>query len=192
MPTSVVEVLNYGLGKNFSQPETYKADMASALKQSQLDEVMPGSYLDVDLEFVRSPDFVQDNGSSQKWRTVTTPVSVPERLTRKAPLLVRINRLLLAVLVGMCGLSILGYGLDVAVSSDVTRLGEQSRRLNEQNSELSAELLKAISFQGIQETALGQVGLRVPEQVLIAKEVVPVKAKPFKPCQHHLPLMPGY
>lgn len=166
--------------------------MASALKQRQLDEVRPGSYRGADQEFVLLPDFIADKGSAQKWRTITTPVSVPERLTRKAPLLVRINRVLLTMLVAMCGLSIIGYGLDVAVSSDVTRLGEQSRRLNEQNSELSAQLLKAISFQGIQETALGKVGLRVPEQVLIAKEIVPAKAKPFKPCQHHLPLMPGY
>jgi hypothetical protein len=166
--------------------------MASALKQRQLGEGTPASYLDAEHEFVSLPDFVSDQASSSKWRTVTSPIGVPERLTRKAPTLVRINRVLLATLIAMCAFAILGYGLDVAVSSDVTRLGEQARRLNEQNSELSAELLKAISFQGIQETALGQVGLRVPEQVLIAKEVMPAKAKLFKSCQHHLPLMSGF
>jgi hypothetical protein len=166
--------------------------MASVLKQRQLDEGTPGFYSEADHNFARLPGFVNERSISQKWASSVGPIAATERLTRKAPVMVRINRLSFAVLIGMCALSILGYGLDVAVSSDVTRLGEQARRLSEQNSELSAQLLKAISFQGIQENALGRVGLRVPEQVLVAREVLPAKAKPFKPCQHHLPLMSGY
>src|SRR6516165_1261127 len=99
------------------------------------------------------------------------PLPVTQRSARKAPLVVQLNRLLQIVLVVFCALSLIGYGMDVAVSKDVIRLQEQARRLSEQNSELSAELLKAISFQGIQESSLGRVGLRVPEQVLIVKEV---------------------
>ena len=91
-----------------------------------------------------------------------------------------------------CSLALIGYGMDVAVSKDVIRLQEQARRLSEQNSELSAQLLKAISFQGIQESSLGAVGLRVPEQVMIVKEVAPVKVPPFKSTRHFLPLMSGY
>jgi hypothetical protein len=105
---------------------------------------------------------------------------------------VQVNRLLQLALVVFCALAVVGYGLDVAVSNDVIKQQEQARRLSEQNSELSAQLLKAISFQGIQENALGRVGLRVPEQVMIVKEVPPVKVPPFRSTRHYLPLMSGY
>ena len=86
----------------------------------------------------------------------------------------------------------MGYGLDVAASSDVGCLQEQARRLNEQNSELSAQLLRAISFQGIQDNVVGRFGLRVPEQVTIVQEVPPPKVPTFKSSRHHLPIMSGY
>jgi len=120
------------------------------------------------------------------------PLPVTERSTRKAPLVVQVNRFLQLALVVFCALAVTGYGLDVAVSNDVIKQQEQARRLSEQNSELSAQLLKAISFQGIQENALGRVGLRVPEQVMIVKEVQPVKVPTFRSTRHYLPLMSGY
>jgi hypothetical protein len=121
-------------------------------------------------------------------------VSLPaiRRSARKAPLVVQANRLLQIALVASCAIALCGYGFDVAVSNDVVRLQEQARRLSEQNAELSAKLLKTISFQGIQESTLGSVGLRVPEQVLIVKEVPPVKVPPFKASRNYLPLMSGY
>lgn len=120
------------------------------------------------------------------------PVLVPMRKSRKAPLVVRINRGLRTLLVAMCGLALLGYGLDVAASNDVGKLQEQARRLSEQNTELSAQLLRVISFQGIQDSVLGRCGLRVPEQVLIVKEVPPIPLGSFEPQKHHLPLIAGY
>lgn len=120
------------------------------------------------------------------------PVIVPGRKSRRVPLLVRANRICRTVLVAMCGVAILGYGLDVAASNDVGKLQEQARRLSEQNTELSAQLLRVISFQGIQDSVLGRFGLRVPEQVLIVKEVQPYPLVPFQPRKHHLPLLSGY
>lgn len=120
------------------------------------------------------------------------PKAVPERQTRRAPLVVRANRALRTVLVALCGVAIVGYGLDVAASNDVGRLQEQARRLNEQNSELSAQLLRAISFQGIQDNVVGRFGLRVPEQVTIVQEVPPPKVPHFQASRHHLPIMAGY
>lgn len=120
------------------------------------------------------------------------PYLVPPRKSRKAPLVVRANRALSTLLVALCGLAILGYGLDVAASNDVGKLQEQARRLSEQNTELSAQLLKVISFQGIQDSVLGRFGLHVPEQVLILKEVQPYSTPAFEPQKHHLPLMAGY
>jgi hypothetical protein len=120
------------------------------------------------------------------------PYVVPARKNRKAPLLSRINRALRTVLIAMCGMAILGYGLDVAASNDVGKLQEQARRLSEQNTELSAQLLRVISFQGIQDSALGRFGLRVPEQVLIVKEVQPYPLVRFEAQKHHLPLLAGY
>lgn len=120
------------------------------------------------------------------------PVLVPARKSRRAPLLVKVNRVLRTVLIALCGVAILGYGLDVAASNDVGKLQEQARRLSEQNTELSAQLLRVISFQGIQDSVLGRFGLRVPEQVLIVKEVQPYPLTSYQPQRHHLPLLAGY
>jgi hypothetical protein len=125
-------------------------------------------------------------------RPYVVPTVVPDRVGRRAPFVVRFNRALRTVLVGLCGLAILGYGLDVATSSDVSKLQEQARRLSEQNSELSAELLRAISFQGIQESVLGRFGLRVPEQVIVVKEATPPIMTTFKLSKHQLPIISGY
>ncbi|MBI4532375.1 MAG: hypothetical protein HY711_00390 [Candidatus Melainabacteria bacterium] len=120
------------------------------------------------------------------------PYLVPTRKSRTTPLIVRVNYVLRTTLVALCGLAILGYGLDVAVSNDVGRLQEQARRLSEQNTELSAQLLRVISFQGIQDSVLGRFGLRVPDKVLIAKEIQPYPLTAFTPQKHHLPLLAGY
>jgi len=128
----------------------------------------------------------------QPARPTLVPSAVPSRQNRRAPLVVRANRALRTVLVAFCGIAIVGYGLDVAASNDVGRAQEQSRRLNEQNTELSAQLLRAISFQGIQDNVLGRFGLRVPEQVIIAAEVKPPAVPSFKASKHHLPIMSGY
>jgi len=120
------------------------------------------------------------------------PSVVPSRQSRRAPLLVRTNRALRTVLVAFCGIAILGYGLDVATSNDVSRLQEQARRLNEENCEKSAQLLKAISFKGIQDNVVGKFGLHVPEQVIIASEVKPPQLPGFKPGKRSLPVMAGY
>lgn len=128
----------------------------------------------------------------QQPRPTLVPSAVPSRQSRRAPLVVRANRALRTVLVAFCGIAILGYGLDVAASNDVGRAQEQSRRLNEQNTELSAQLLRAISFQGIQDNVLGRFGLRVPEQVVIAAEIKPPAVPAFKASKHHLPIMSGY
>jgi hypothetical protein len=125
-------------------------------------------------------------------RPHVVPSTVPQRQSRRAPLVVRINRALRTVLVALCGVAIVGYGLDVAASSDVGKLQDQARRLNEQNSELSAQLLKAISFQGIQDSVLGRFGLRVPEQVLIVKEEAPPELPKFSATKHQFPIMSGY
>lgn len=116
----------------------------------------------------------------------------PRIHNREVPILVKTNRVLRALLIGCCGLALLGYGLDVAFSADVSKLQEQARRLSEQNTELSAQLLRAISFQGIQANVVGRAGLRVPEHVLIVKEVKPLPVKPYKARKHYLPLLSGY
>lgn len=120
------------------------------------------------------------------------PDWAPRRQQRRVPVFIRVNRLLRTLLVTFCGIALLGYGLDVAASSEVGKLQEQARRLSEQNTELSAQLLRAISFQGIQANVVGRSGLRVPEHVLIVKEVQPPVVKQFKPNRHYLPLMSGY
>jgi hypothetical protein len=96
------------------------------------------------------------------------------------------------MLVAMCGIAILGYGLDVAATHDCSKLQDQARRLNEQNSELSAQLLKAISYQGIQENVLGKFGLHTAEHVIVVKEVPPPQVPIFKARKHSLPLMAGF
>lgn len=120
------------------------------------------------------------------------PDWTPRTNTRQVPLLVKMNRVLRAMLIACCGFALLGYGLDVAASAEVSKLQEQARRLSEQNTELSAQLLRAISFQGIQANVVGRSGLRVPERVIIAKEVKPLAVKEYKPRKHFLPIISGY
>jgi hypothetical protein len=151
----------------------------------------------------------EDNDISKIYTTYTTPVAyrgsavlsprqvqfsepayVPKR--KQAHPIVRLNKVVSAVTVALWSLAILGYGLDVSASNEVSRLQDRARRLSEQNTELSARVLKAISFQGIQDRALGQLSLSVPEQVLIVKEVPPSPTPEFHPQKHHLPLLPGF
>lgn len=121
------------------------------------------------------------------------PVEAPRPSKRhQANLLIRINRALQTTLVAMCGIAIFAYGLDVVVSHDVGRLQEQARRLSEQNSELSAQLLKAISYGELQDSVVGRFALRVPDQVQIIKEIEAPPALAYKSHRHHLPLMSGY
>jgi len=105
---------------------------------------------------------------------------------------VRANRALRTVLVALCGVAIVGYGLDVAASHDVSKLQDQARRLNEQNSNSQLSCLKSISYQGIQENVLGRFGLHTAEHVVVVKEVAPPKLPTFKLNKHHLPVMSGY
>ncbi|HEY9755298.1 MAG TPA: hypothetical protein V6C97_09060 [Oculatellaceae cyanobacterium] len=125
-------------------------------------------------------------------RPQLVPPIVPTTKGRRTPLMVSANRVFRTMLVALCGIAIVGYGLDVAASHDVSKLQDQARRLNEQNSELSAQLLKAISYQGIQENVLGRFGLHTAEHVVVVKEVPPPKVPSFKPNKHHLPIMAGY
>jgi len=120
------------------------------------------------------------------------PEWTPRLHNRHVPLLVKINRILRGILVTCCGFALLGYGLDVAASADLSKLHMQARRLSEQNTELSAQLLRAISFQGIQANVVGKAGLRVPERVIIAKEVKPQPVLEYKARRHFLPLQSGY
>ncbi|MBA3993633.1 MAG: hypothetical protein C0469_08905 [Cyanobacteria bacterium DS2.3.42] len=132
------------------------------------------------------------NAPQPRPHLVPVAPQAPERDARKAPLVVRVNQVLRTSLIACCGLAILGYGLDVARTNDVTRLQEQARRLSEQNSELSAQLLRAISFEGIQDSVVGRHGLQVPEHVLVVKEVAAPKLTAFKASKHSLPLLSGY
>jgi hypothetical protein len=125
-------------------------------------------------------------------RPQLVPQIVPTPQGRRTPLVVRANRALRTVLVALCGVAILGYGLDVASSHDVGKLQDQARRLNEQNSELSAQLLKAISYQGIQENVLGKFGLQTAQHVIMAHEVPPPKVPVFKGNKHGFPVMAGF
>jgi len=120
------------------------------------------------------------------------PVEAPQRKARKAPAMVRVNRALQATLIAMCGIAILGYGYDVAATHEVGKQQDQVRRINEQNAEYSANMLKAVSYDGIQNSASGQTALVVPEDVKIVPEVTAPKLKPFKAAKYHLPLMSGY
>jgi hypothetical protein len=129
--------------------------------------------------------------------TSTTQLQVmpdwaPRAKKRRVPVIVRVNRLLRTLLVTFCGLALLGYGLDVACSAEVGKLQQQARRLAEQNTELSAQLLRAISFQGIQANVVGRAGLRVPPHVEIVKEVQPPVVPQFRANKNYLPLMSGY
>ena len=127
-----------------------------------------------------------------KPRLVTVEQRDAKRQQRKTPVLVQVNRALQAALIAMCGVAILGYGFDVADSNKVGKAQEQVRRLSEQNSELSSNLLKVVSYQGLQDGLVGKSGLRVPEEVKIVPEVSAPKLIVFKPAKHHLPLMSSY
>ncbi len=147
------------------------------------------------VQAINLPLFVQQTSLP----TLPNPVPLfeaPMRPGFKAPLLMRINRLLQVALIALSAIAIAAYSIDVMMSHTLTINQEKARRLSEHNCELSAKLLKSISFQGIQESVLGdsarQSKLRVPEEVLVAAEVLPVKCKPFSPAKHHLPLMAGY
>jgi hypothetical protein len=120
------------------------------------------------------------------------PVETPQRRLRKSSVLVRANRTLQATLIALCGIAILGYGYDVAATHDVGKLQDQVRRISEQNAEYSANLLKAVSYDGIQNSVTGHKQLVVPEDVKIVPEVSAPKLKPFKAAKDHLPLMSGY
>ncbi len=106
--------------------------------------------------------------------------------------LAKINNQLLKLLQFACVLVILIYGLDVVTTSDVSKLEEKTRRIVEQNCELSAKLLKVVSFQGIQENLVGRFGLRVPENVIIVKEISGFKLSQAKSRIHYVPVISGY
>ncbi len=122
-----------------------------------------------------------------------------EKKKRQSPLLVKANRVMQTVLVGLCGVAIFAYGFDVVVSHDVGAQQDLARRLSEQNSELSAQLLKTISYGELQnglnscsEALVGRSGLRVPDQVQVIKAITPPTVKTFSAQRHHLPIMTGY
>ncbi len=64
--------------------------------------------------------------------------------------------------------------------------------ISEQNAEYSARLLRAVSYDGIQNSVQGHSALVVPEDVKIVPEVSAPKLKAFKAAKYHLPLMSGY
>lgn len=145
------------------------------------------------LPIMNAPTQPQSHTQTQPQPVYVAPDWTPTTTkTRRVPLVTRVNRLFRNVLITMCGCALLGYGLDVAASNDVSKLQGQARRLGEQNTELSAQLLRAISFQGIQASVVGRTGLRVPERVLVVKEAEPAVPEPYKPLRHYLPLMSGY
>jgi hypothetical protein len=146
---------------------------------------------------IKLPEFAEVERSG--WSATPllfAPYAVPEetsaRSARRAPLMVRANRLLQTILIGACALVVLGYGLDVAVSNDVTRQQEQTSRLSEENSELSAKLLKTVAYYSLQQSGPARFGLRSPEHVLIVKEVPAPKIRNFKPRKNYLPILSGY
>ena len=184
------------------------------LAEDELDSYMQGSsnelatHSAVALPTFSKPHVVSDNygqtavkpaggrfqvgPSTAPARPKLVPPIVPVTKGRRAPLVVQANRALRTVLVALCGMAIVGYGLDVASSHDVSKLQDQARRLNEQNSELSAQLLSAISYQGIQENVLGKSGLQTAEHIVVVKELAPPKMPTFKLTKHQLPIMSGY
>lgn len=120
------------------------------------------------------------------------PGTTPETKGRRVPILVRTNRALRTVLVALCGIVILGYGLDVAASNQVGKLQDQARRLNEQNSELSANLLKSISYRQIQQSSLAGHNLQTAQHVVVVAQQPAPKVAPFKPTRQGLPVFSGY
>ena len=123
---------------------------------------------------------------------VPLPSKEKRKSSRNLPFMVRANKCLQTVLVAMCGIAICSYGLDVVVSHDVGKLQGQARRLSEQNSELSAKLLKSISYGELKDSVVGRFGLRVPDQVHIVKKVEAPEANSFFSHRHDLPLISGY
>jgi hypothetical protein len=146
------------------------------------------------VQSINLPTFVQQ--VSESISSTSESIDDAPRSSFKAPMLMRINRLLQVGLIALCAIAITAYSFDVMMSRNLTVCQEKARRLSEQNCELSAKLLKSISFQGIQESVLGhsarQSNLKVPDEVLVAAEIAPVKCEPFIPAKHHLPLMAGY
>jgi len=120
------------------------------------------------------------------------PLESPVVKSRKTPVLLRINRVMQASLIALCGIAIFTYGLDVNESHTVGRMQEQARRLMEQNTELSQRLLQLISYQDLSKNVANHTTLQVPEQVKIVSEVPAPRLIAFKPAKHHLPLMTGY
>ncbi len=141
---------------------------------------------------VALPPMVANIERAQPTTFKELPEWTPRTNNRHVPFLVKLNRVMRALLIACCGMALLGYGLDVASSAEVSKLQEQARRLSEQNTELSAQLLRAISFQGIQANVVGRAGLRTPDHVIIQKEVKPLAVPQFKPRRHFLPLLAGY
>lgn len=160
--------------------------MTAAQSVIETDSWSPGSIT------VALPPMVAEKETRDTPQFKELPEWTPRVQSRHVPVLVKLNRILRAVLLACCGFALLGYGLDVSSSAEVSKLQEQARRLSEQNTELSAQLLRAISFQGIQANVVGRAGLRVPERVIIAKEVKPNPVKEWKARKHFLPLMSGY
>ncbi len=115
-----------------------------------------------------------------------------ENKFKKHFILAQFNKNLLNLLQIACIVVILLYGLDVVTTADVSKLEEKTRRIVEQNCELSAKLLKVVSFQGIQENLVGRFGLRVPENVIIAKELPNPQIPIYKPRIHYMQIISGY
>jgi hypothetical protein len=175
----------------FGSPEAREREQLSKLARQTRAATSQG------LGVVRLPEFRSAHSAdveTSPFRTAphVVPVPGPSRSTRRAPWMVRTNRLLQTALMAACGLVVLGYGLDVAVSNDVTRQQEQARRLGEENSELSAKLLKTVAYYSLQQSGPARFGLRSPEHVLNLPVKEAQKVKAFKPSRHHLPLMSGY
>lgn len=166
-------------------------DMTDKLYYPEIDDHYVSGNLKV--QAINLPVFVQQKSLPS---LPSSFVDEPKRLSFKAPLLMRINRVLQVALIALSAMAIVAYSIDVMMSRNLTIYQEKARRLSEHNCELSAKLLKSISFQGIQESVLGhsarQSKLRVPDEVIVASEVPPVKCQPFVPAKHHLPLMAGY
>ncbi len=150
----------------------------------------------VKVNAVNLPLFVDTKSTPSVRQPLSPSEATEQRPSFKIPLLFRANRLLQVGLIALSAIALGAYSLDVIMSHNLMLMQEKARRLSEQNCELSARLLKSISFQGIQESVLGhratQSNLRVPEEVLVAAEVPPAKNEPFRPSKHHLPLMSGY
>ena len=106
------------------------------------------------MQAVNLPVFVQPK-SLPALPGLAPLIDAPKRSGFKAPLLMRINRVLQVALIALSAMAIAAYSIDVMMTRNLTISEEKARRLSEHNCELSAKLLKSISFQGIQESVLG-------------------------------------